>query len=143
MATTFASFRFLTVAARHYIFHTNVSGKLLYLTSLLRELLLRVVQNRENISAKRGLYLEYAEIDLYVYTCTYVYTISCNIHDIIVYSVCIYILKRVLWPLFRTDFIHTFTLRERMEGAFALGVANSTGTFRHRVFTFIERFIDV
>lgn len=59
--------------------------------SLLQELLLRVVQNKENISARRSFYLEYAEIDLYVYTCTYVYTISCNIHDIIVYSVCIYI----------------------------------------------------
>lgn len=51
---------------------------------------------------------KYAEIDLYVYTCKYVYTILCNIHDIIVYSVYIYIYisKRVLWPLFHAEFIY-------------------------------------
>lgn len=35
------------------------------------------------------------------------YTILCNIHDIIVYSVYIYIYtKRVLWPLFHAEFIY-------------------------------------
>ena len=34
------------------------------------------------------------------------YTILCNIHDIIVYSVYIYISKRVLWPLFHAEFIY-------------------------------------
>lgn len=41
------------------------------------------------------------------------YTILCNIHDIIVYSVYIYISKHVLWPLFQAEFIYVCLRKQR------------------------------
>lgn len=56
---------------------------------------------------------KYAEIDLYVYTCKYVYTILCNIHDIIVYSVYIYIYRNVYYGLCFMQSLYTYVLRKR------------------------------